>query len=204
MSTSAKSPAATHPSPRLSQALRLATRPLHERLEAALPLMQPTLTCAHYRAHIAALWPCVQATEAVIAPFMAQVGAWCGDPQATHVRSHLLQADAQSLGVTPRAPVSHHLAQEATLPQVVGCWYVLGGSRIGGQLICRQLSKVLGPDVVLGLTYYSACSAADARAFKRFLGAIDEREDLRRSQGQAIQAALATFRLWSHYLMAPP
>lgn len=193
----------TGPKISIGQMLRRASRPVHDRLEAALPLMSPQLSWAMYRDHIARLLPVVLATEAVVRPWSTHLAAMSGGGIDMCPRARLLIADAQALRCESSTAASHPMAHSPTLPQAVGCWYVLGGSRIGGQVICRHLVRVLGPTAAPGSSYYRSCSAHDARLFKTFLHAIDAHSELVRCRDEVIKAALTTFSFWSQFLMDP-
>ncbi len=182
----------------LSQQVRQATARLHERIEAVLPLMQAGLTLGAYLEHLQALYPVVCTMEQALLPYRHELTTLMGDAGALADRSHLLRQDLAALpGFLP--PVAHGPQAAfacSSLPFAVGCCYVVAGSKLGGQVIARNLARTLGLNAAQGLAYYGACRPTDGRLFRRFLSAIDGQQDLAKRSPCVIRGAVATFTLW--------
>ncbi|MCP3135737.1 biliverdin-producing heme oxygenase [Pyxidicoccus xibeiensis] len=127
----------------LLQRLKTETRPHHERTEAAVRLMEPGLTPGDYRRHLEALHGFYVPLEAALA---ARLEA--AEPA---LRAHerwkvsLLEEDLRALGhdaaSLARLPRCEQLPALPGVPEALGCFYVLEGSTLGGQLILRHLRR---------------------------------------------------------------
>ena len=117
------------------QALRDATREIHDRLDRAplmLPLIQPTLTLGQYRTALTAL-------HGFHAPMEARLGAGG--------RMDALRADLAELGVdATRLPLAGDLPDLTTLPARLAARYVLDGSAHGGRAMLPNITRTLGFD----------------------------------------------------------
>lgn len=185
----------------LSACLRAATRALHDRAEALMPLLQHDLTCERYLQHLQALWPVVYATEMALAPWHADLLPLVGDRLALQPRAPLLRSDLHALA--PQGQLAAGVVPQASpsLPHAVGCWYVLAGARLGGQVIAQRVTAALGLRESMGLAFYGACSRGDGTRFRAFLRAIDSHPDLAHSRQQTIFGATETFERYCRALL---
>lgn len=127
----------------LLQRLKTETRPHHERTEAAVRLMDPGLTPGDYRRHLEALHGFYVPLEAELAarltdtlPSLRAHERWKVPLLERDLRA--LGHDASSLGRLPRCAL---LPALPGVPEALGCFYVLEGSTLGGQLILRHLKR---------------------------------------------------------------
>lgn len=131
------------------QALRCATAAAHRQLESDSPLLQPQATQATYFAYLRAIAPLVDVSEAMVLP-LAPVVAGDGYDLQLVCRHPLLRADLA------HAPTAHGVAVQSSAagPDFVqalqphasfggrfGILYVLEGSTLGGQVLCRELKR---------------------------------------------------------------
>ncbi|MFP2909758.1 biliverdin-producing heme oxygenase [Pyxidicoccus sp. 3LFB2] len=127
----------------LLQRLKTETRPHHERTEAAVRLMEPDLAPGDYRRHLEALY-------GFYVPLEAQLSARLVEAVPA-LRAHerwkvpLLEQDLRALGhddaSLARLPRCPQLPPLPGVPEALGCFYVLEGSTLGGQLILRHLKR---------------------------------------------------------------
>ncbi|MFP2931664.1 biliverdin-producing heme oxygenase [Pyxidicoccus sp. 3LG] len=127
----------------LLQRLKTETRPHHERTEAAVRLMDPGLTPDDYRRHLEAL-------HGFYVPLEAQLASRLGAEEPA-LRAHerwkvpLLEEDLRALGhdaaSLARLSRCEQLPPLPGIPEALGCFYVLEGSTLGGQLILRHLRR---------------------------------------------------------------
>jgi len=135
---------ALHTEPRtLLQRLKAETRPHHERAERTVRLMDPGLTLEHYRQHLEALYGFYAPLEARLAQ---QLQGLILELRATERwKLPLLVQDLRSLGhdaaSLARLPLASWLPPIQGLPEALGCFYVLEGATLGGQLILRHLRR---------------------------------------------------------------
>lgn len=133
----------------LLTALRDATAQVHQALEAITPLSRTPLTAPDYLEHLVVTasvqWPLERALFAAhdwVALGLADAAA--------RQRNAALEADLRVLGVPPeRVLPAKALPDVSALGPAVGCLYVLEGSTLGGQLLCRRVEAALGPEVPL-------------------------------------------------------
>jgi len=180
----------------LSALMRKATQSLHERVEAALPWMHRAVTPEEYALHLRRLWPLVAATEAALAPWLSQLAQLCSDERLLQRRAPLLQQDCQALGLQAAPFGAFPTLACSSLPNAVGCWYVLGGSRLGGQVIYRRLRDQVATAAAPALRYYAACCPSDGGLFRKFLAAVDRQADLARHRDEVVDGAVTTFTHW--------
>ncbi len=127
----------------LLRALRDATSARHREVERLLPAFD-ALTPAGYAAHLAALAGFHLPLEDRL--FAAHDWVALGLPDAaSRPRAALLEADLRGLGLDPSAlPRCATLPDLTALPRALGAMYVLEGSRLGGQVLARQLAHIAG------------------------------------------------------------
>ena len=120
----------------LLQALRSATRPLHDELDGAAAsrkIGEGTLTADDYRRLIAWQYRAHAVTEAGLEHF-----AWPGAYRYSS-REAVLQAEASALGLP--LPRVRTLKPPRSLAGAAGRAYVLEGSSLGGNMILGHLRK---------------------------------------------------------------
>ena len=181
-------------SPRL--ALRDATRPHHERVEAAVDLPARTRDRATYRALLASLY-------SLFGPLEEQLAGlpWreAGLDFAAHRRAHLLRADIADLGGAPEAVAPAALPRTDGLAAGLGALYVLEGSALGGKIIAREAEAALGLGGV-GTSFFRGGDGATWRAFGRALdAALDTPDRFRRAR----HAAEQTFDAFGRAVLDP-
>ena len=134
------------------QALRDATKDIHDRLDRAAllrPLTEPTLDANAYRTALVALHG-----------FHAPVEALLGEGG----RLALLRADLADLGVnTARLPVMGTVPDLSTTPTRLAARYVLDGSAHGGRAMLPNITHTLGFDATRGARFLAA-AGADVKA----------------------------------------
>jgi heme oxygenase (biliverdin-IX-beta and delta-forming) len=201
------SPARLQParSPLLAR-LRVETAEYHAMLEAQLPLHETHLSRATYHELLLRFW-------GFYAPLERQLLSGPLQPHPSfdyreRLKAPKLEQDLYDGGETPdtllRAPLCDDLPPVATLPQVLGCLYVVEGATLGGQIIARQLHNSLGSTPDLGARFFNGYGTATGSHWKStgvFLTAMAEELD----QDDAIVAsANATFHALGRWVAAAP
>jgi len=138
--------AATRTRPAILDLLRERTRAAHDRAEEALPLLDPSLDAARYRAILAGFWGFHAALEPCLAA-VAELRALGLDP-AERRKLPRLEHDLRTLGADPmRLPVANAVPEVEGAAAALGCMYVLEGATLGGRVISRHLAaRGIGPD----------------------------------------------------------
>ncbi|WP_223752702.1 biliverdin-producing heme oxygenase [Myxococcus sp. RHSTA-1-4] len=142
----------------LLRRLKTETRSHHERTEAAVRLMDSNLTPAGYRRHLEALHGFYVPLEAELSTRLAE--------SVPALRAHerwkvpLLEADLRALGhdeaSLARLSRCSLLPSLSGVPEALGCFYVLEGSTLGGQLILRHLRSRFADLPVGPFAFFSA------------------------------------------------
>lgn len=160
--------------------LRHETSERHAGLEQRMTVMDPHLSRADYRA-------IVQGFFGYYAPLEARLGAspvWAelAFDFAARRKVPRLEKDLMALGQTaeelPRLPRCTELPELDTMPQVLGCLYVVEGATLGGQVITRHLMATHGITPETGGAFfagYGAETGARWQAFGAMMTAAAER-----------------------------
>lgn len=146
------------------QALRAATRDIHERLDKAAvlqPLVRPDITAAQYRAALSVLYG-----------FHAPVERSLGGDGA---RLGLLRADLATLGVDPDAlPLMEGAPPLDSAPARLAARYVLDGSAHGGRAMLPGIGRALGYDAGHGARFLASDGLDMTGAWKALLVRLEE------------------------------
>lgn len=141
--------------------LRVETAVNHAMLEAQLPLGEAPLSRATYHGLLLRFWGFYAPLERLLLRGPLQ-------PQANfdyreRLKTPKLEQDLYDGGDTPdmlqRAPQCDELPLLSTLPQVLGCLYVIEGATLGGQIIARRLQLSLGSTPGCGARFFSGYGA---------------------------------------------
>ena len=116
--------------------LRQSTRAHHARLNASLDFRHPSITRQRYAAFLSGL-------EAVVGPLERALTAWFGAAPGPS-RLDCLRADLACLGAS-RSVEPLPMRLPVSLAEAYGCAYVLEGSALGGVVLARTVTEVLGP-----------------------------------------------------------
>jgi heme oxygenase len=185
----APAPVRTARAPILTR-LRADTADHHASLEAHLPLHASNLSRATYHALLLRFW-------GFYAPLEERLLAGPLQPQPAfdyraRRKTPKLQQDLHALGDTPeqlsRTPQCTELPRLSTLPQVLGCLYVVEGASLGGQLIARQVQASLGLGHDTGAQFFGGYGVDTGRHW-RATGALLTDMALALDQDDAIVAS---------------
>lgn len=186
-------------------ALRVATRPLHTRVEEtplAQALANGTVNRADYTTLVGVLLGLYETFEKHTAPHAELQAVWHDLPQ----RTAALRRDLVALGAEPVAvksvAVSHWAEQlEAiaeTTPSVwAGAGYVLEGSRMGSRMLLPKVAEALQvlPQPGTGVDFHLEASNVPRDFFPRLLGALTAIDQTPTTRDALVRGAVATFEL---------
>ncbi len=177
----------------LQTQLRAATRAAHDRIEAALGLVEPSLTMARYVVILAQF-------RSVYAPLEAQLASfdWTDDSLDFECRRKLpsIDADLCALGwVEPALIPSVAFAPnlERSRARAFGCLYVLEGATLGGQVISRHLRACLGVVPGAGGTFFHGYGERTGPMWASFRDALAKFDARGADAGSVIATARQTF-----------
>jgi len=118
-------------------------------------------------------------------------------------KAHFIQTDLAMLNQTAAQPdVSDGLfsTHYQTTSAALGGMYVLEGSTLGGQMISKHLSTVLGTAVAGKTTYLSAYASQTGTMWKSFLQLLCEAGASNNNEDEIIDSAVNTFSLLNNCL----
>lgn len=201
------SSAAPAAAPPLLARLRDDTRAHHERLEALVPVLDPSLTQAGYAAVLAAMRDVYAPLEAAIAG-LADAAA-LGLDLAARRKTPWLDADLAALarrGVRP--PASGWIVAADALPATdaaaLGALYVVEGATLGGALVVRRTAPMLGLAPDDGCRFFDSYGEARGTRWREFREAVERFELAAPEAADAVvAAALATFAAMIDRFAAP-
>jgi heme oxygenase len=157
------------------QRLRQATGARHTALECQLPLLDPQLSREHYRHFVTRFlgYYAPLETRLLALPWWHRIGFNYAERYKT---PHLVQ-DMLALGVTADTlatfPRCKALPQLDSLPQALGCLYVIEGATLGGQLVTRHLQAHLGLTPASGTAFFNGYGAHTGARWQAFGAVLD-------------------------------
>jgi heme oxygenase len=186
--------------------LREATRAVHQRLESSLRVAAPDLTRTEYLCTLQRFFWIYALLESELeqhAPLLRSAGLeW-----QERCKLPLLQRDLAALGqaaipARQLAPRREPLRLE-TLPQLMGCLYVLEGATLGGKLISANLARVLGIGPENGAAFFASYGATVASQWQLFCAALEKSLSDVAARNEAALSAVATFQLFNECIVVP-
>lgn len=190
----------------LLQRLKIETRPLHERAERAVRLLEPGLTLEHYRHHLEALYGFYAPLEAELASSFAGLVPELRAEQRWKLP--LLLQDLRALGhdaaSLARLPRTTALPPLPGLPEALGCFYVLEGATLGGQLILRHLQRHFAGIPAGDFAFFRAYGEEVGpmwRAFGQALTQASSQEASEIFDARVVQGAQDTFEAFERWLL---
>jgi len=184
------------------QRLRSKTANSHQLIEqnsASQLLISKEVTIVQYAHYLKSLYGFVYGFEKMVFPILKHHLLQINDRK----KSHFIQADLTMLNQTAAQPyVSDELfsTHYPTAAAAFGGMYVLEGSTLGGQIISKHLSKVLGAAVDGKTTYLSAYANQTGTMWKSFLQLLCEAGTSNNNEDEIIDSAVNTFALLNNCL----
>jgi heme oxygenase (biliverdin-IX-beta and delta-forming) len=115
----------------------------------------------------------------------------------------LLIGDLAHMAVGPeevaRLPFCASLPRLETIPEALGCLYVLEGSTLGGKIITGHLKKLLPLDESRGCSFFHSYGADVGRMWSSFLRVLVRHCDRHGDADVVVQSACQTFASLSRW-----
>ena len=171
--------------------LRNQTNSRHRLLEAQGrfgKIMQPDITLSDYQSLLALLYRFYAGVEPNLC------SALVSQPfrQIYRPRRELIATDLKILGCA--LPTPCHLRLPIDSPaQILGIIYVIEGSALGGQIICRHLEKTLGEQLKNALGFYTKIGAVAGEHWKNVRTLLQQELNDPAKLNLAAQSANCTF-----------
>ena len=188
----------------LMQQLKQQTQPYHHRLDshpALVALFEDDLTLEAYGGLLRKFFGFYMPLETILTVAID----WSTLPFDFAVRrkTSLLSQDLQQVDrtIAPRfVPQCRDLPLIATLPQAVGCLYVLEGATLGGQIILRQIRQRLPIGAGQGGTFFNSYGPEVGPMWRAFGKFVNEQVTTAYQKNEAIDTAIQTFVKFERWL----
>ena len=175
--------------------LKRETQESHVDVERRVDLLNRVKNARSYRALLEQFYGVYCPLETEILRSMSEIATWIPDIE-NRMRTASLRLDLRVLGnLFPETLPLAAIPPLGSLPQRLGCLYVLEGSTLGGQTITREVSRQLPYSPENGCSFFSSHGADIGGMWRRFREAMEsyavahsENHDI------IIQSAIATFR----------
>jgi heme oxygenase len=173
--------------------LKMQTRSEHDAIERVLSLTSGRLTLAGYCEQLALFYGFYKPLETRLHDGMLSSAA---PPDALCRRKTAwLANDLEALGFDVRElALCNRLPALETAADRLGCFYVLEGATLGGQIISRHLRQTLGVTPEQGGRFFHAYGASTAFMWQSFRGALCAFATTADTQQAVIDSAVSTFR----------
>jgi heme oxygenase (biliverdin-IX-beta and delta-forming) len=172
--------------------LRLQTKPYHDRLEESLNFMDPELTMEEYKTILRKLWGFYIPVEQQINS-ITEINQYLNFDQRK--KQTVLENDLRALAINiDRLRLCNYVPCIETVPQALGCLYVLEGSTLGGQIISKHIEKRLELDKTKGCAFfhgYGEQTGSKWREFCQVLCSYPESNTI--EQKSILDTAIITF-----------
>lgn len=185
------------------QQLRSKTANSHQLIEQnsiSQSLMSQTVTMSQYAHYLKSMYGFVYGFEKMVFPLLKHYELLQIDDRK---KSHFIQDDLALMNHSSAQPyiddelfITHYQTASAAL----GGMYVLEGSTLGGQIINKHLSKILGDFVVGKTTYLTAYAGQTGSMWKTFLQLLCEAGASTGNEDEIIDSAVNTFSLLNNCL----
>ena len=180
--------------------LRAATRSVHQRLEATLPLTDPGLSIDAYRVIVEAFHGFYVPLEDLLAKMAAISPAVPidGRQKLGRLRSDLRALGASDAGVDA-LPLCPAVPALTTPGRALGCLYVVEGATLGGRVIVRKLRDHLGLGPTTGAAFFDGYGVETGAMWTSFCTQVDASPWPR---AETLAAAVETFVALERWLGA--
>jgi len=179
--------------------LRYETADQHAAMESQLPLLDPAMPMSRYRNLLAKFYGYYSPLE----DRLRATKLWTdsGYDWVARVKSPSLEADLLVLGEFPSLlPRCENLPVLTTLPQVLGCLYVMEGATLGGQIITKHLQANLGLTRDSGAEFFSGYGDQTRQRWQEFGILLTDTAELLDQNDAIVDSANATFKTLGDWL----
>lgn len=176
--------------------LKAQTSTLHERLEAALDLLNSELTVGDYRRLLKIFYGFYQPLETGLQSFAVGLES-AGVGLAARRKLPSLHRDLLSLGLTDddiRAlPLCAYAPRVEGVAAAFGCLYVMEGATLGGQLLTRHFAAQFALTPENGCAFFGSYGPSVGARWREFGSALEEFARREGGEEMMVAAARATF-----------
>ena len=187
------------------QELKAVTRPLHDRLEASPPLLDPHLTIDAFRAIMRRFYGIYAPLEALISLAACEA---INSTLPRRIQTEWLEQDlcalghsAEQLAAIPRCSSLPSLNNRAEL---LGTLYVINGATLGSQIIVSSLRTSLGEQALGCTRFFESYGDQIKPMWRTFLEVLVRTPETGQEQRAIIQSACDIFRCFEQWFGQRP
>jgi heme oxygenase len=186
------------------KALRSGTAEAHNLLEQnriSQAITGSTVNRDDYIAYLKAFYGFVKPLEEIIYPMAGEIIPDSDQRRRSHLLHHDLlyfKLDKTEIESLPAYDFSG--ASNTDIFSALGAMYVMEGSTLGGQVICRQLNKTLGLQAPDGMSFFYGHGTQTGPMWKEFLSNFTTAAVQGGQQEAIIASAKDTFARFEHWL----
>ncbi|OWR32481.1 biliverdin-producing heme oxygenase [Saccharibacillus sp. O23] len=185
--------------------LRNESAPHHDRVEAnpyAKAIMAGTIDLNEYKKYLELFYGYIAPLERLAEASDAL--AESGYDLEQRRKTPMLENDLVRLGEDrtrlESLPICDELPDLSTPGKLLGCFYVIEGSTMGGQMITKKLSQSLNLTPEEGLSYFYSYGAEARARWSEFRERLLEAGQTEAAQEEMAESAVETFRLLERWL----
>jgi len=179
--------------------LRSETADQHAAMESLLPLLDPTMPVSRYCNLLAKFYGYYSPLEDRLRATKLWMDS--GYDWAARIKTPSLEADLLVLGEFPLLlPRCEALPVLTTLPQVLGCLYVMEGATLGGQIITKHLQANLGLTPDSGAEFFSGYGDQTRQRWQEFGILLTDTAEQLNQDDAIVDSANATFKTLGDWL----
>lgn len=183
--------------------LKQQTQPYHDRLEEnvyAKAILDEDVTLDAYRTFLSKFFGFYRPLEADLDRLFAQTDL--DFDFAARRKTALLSRDLGQLGLAlENLPLCDRTPQPESVPQALGCLYVMEGATLGGQIILRHVAPRLQITPARGGAFFNSYGAKVGLMWRSFRQFATEQIATSRQEREIIDAAQQTFVAFEHWLI---
>ncbi len=185
--------------------LKNESAPHHDRVEAnpyAKAIMAGTIDLPGYKQYLQLFYGYIAPLERLAEASDAL--AESGYELERRRKTPMLERDLQNLGLSREQlntlPLCKELPDLSTPGKLLGCFYVIEGSTMGGQMITKKLSQSLELTLEEGLSYFYSYGPDARTRWSEFREQLLEAGQDESRQQEIAESAIETFRLLERWL----
>lgn len=174
------------------------TQHLHDQLEQSVDIFNQLAHIDHYRSVLEIFYGFYQPLENKL----TMVDGVELLEFHTRLKVPHLRSDLQALGLQGESidqlQTCNELPAIHSLAGALGCWYVVEGATLGGQIISKQLAK-LGITIDHGGAFFNAYGTNTATMWLNFKNIVEQRVNTQENENIFIDSAQETFVKLIHW-----
>lgn len=181
--------------------LKERTKPYHDSIDSSMNIFQQYISLDDYRHILECFWGFYVPVEMQLKAMSERL--LLVDDFEQRYKLPMLANDLSALGVNAARrqslPLCNDIPLLNTVPQVLGCMYVLEGATLGGQIITRRLQQVVGVDATRDCTFFYSYGREVGAMWQKFCHVLTDYASHPAIEEAIISAACETFEKFNRW-----